>query len=458
MTSSLTHALTRLLKRPIDAEARQRSAMHLLDWIGCAIAGSSQPTGKILTARAALAVSGPISVIGASPITSAEEAAFLNGGLGNIFEMDDVHRTAILHPGPVTIPAALAAAEASNATGAELLEGIVRGYEAVIRLGSSVGPGHYAEWHNTATCGPFGSAAAVSSILNIGDEATVWALGNAGTQASGPWRCRHEDVMTKQLHTARAAQAGYAAASLAASGFTGPEYILEGEQGFYSAMCPDAQPENLLLNPEGAWKVWETSFKPWPACRHAHPAIDAALLLRDEELPPPQAIKAIEIKTYGDAKVFCDRPTPVSTIDAKFSLQHSVALSLLLGPPELSGFSLQAISRADISSLRNKMKVTVSPGLDKAYPRHFGCEVRLSFVTGEIRAARVLDALGDPENPLRNDQIIAKSRMLMDTARVAPDQKEQVIQACLQLPYGGSLRDLTAAIQSIDTYLSGDQH
>ena len=28
------------------------------------------------------------------------------------------------------------------------------------------------------------------------------------------------------------------------------------------------------------WRIEEVSFKPWAACRHAHPAIDCALELR----------------------------------------------------------------------------------------------------------------------------------------------------------------------------------
>ncbi|MEN0000664.1 MAG: MmgE/PrpD family protein [Pseudomonadota bacterium] len=456
MTSSLTRGLTRILNRPVDGKTRHRAALHLIDWIGCAFAGSREGAGRILAEQAAAALPGGISLIGARAINDAEEAAFLNGGLGNVFEMDDVHRAAILHPGPVTIPAALAAAEAGGVTGQELLDAIVRGYEAVIRLGAAVGPAHYSQWHNTATCGPFGSAAAVASLLKLKEDAIVWALGNAGTQASGPWRCRHEDVMTKQLHTARAARAGYSAAWLASLGFTGPEFILEGEQGFFAAMCPDGRPEDVLLDPDAPWKVWETSFKPWPACRHAHPAIDAALLLRDSEKIPIDSVKAIEIATYGDAKAFCDRARPVTTIEAKFSLQHGVALVLLDGPPTLSGFATDNIQREDIAALREKSTVTIRDDLDAAYPQHFGSEVRIVLRSGETKSATVLDALGDPENPLPTERLIAKAEMLMTVAGVKNDGQKKVIDACLALANSGPLSDLTDTLQSINASITED--
>ena len=385
--------------------------------------------------------------MGSEAIASPEEAAFVNGGLGNILEMDDVHRAAILHPGPVVIPAALAAAESAGASGETLLDAIAKGYEADIRLGVSLGPGHYAKWHNTATCGPFGAAAAVGHVLGLDESAIVSALGNAATQSTGPWRCRHEQVMTKQLHTARAAQAGFAAASLAASGFTGPEFMLEGEQGFYDAMCPDPEPDRLLAEPDGPWKVWETSFKPWPACRHTHPAIDAALLLRERS--DPAEIRRVEIETFGDARTFCDRPSPETPLEAKFSLQHAVALTLLDGPPALDGFSDRAIARDDLRALREKTEVRVSEPFASQYPDHFGASVSVTLASGQSVSAEVADALGDPENPLSAEQIVSKARVLMAAGGASEELAGQTIDAALALPSAPTLGPLSSCLQAL---------
>ena len=447
MTSSLTRQLSEVLGRPVDRVTRERAALHVLDWLGCAVIGASEPAGRLLVSRAAALPRGSVTVIGGPNLGSPEEAAFINGGLGNILEMDDVHRTAILHPGPVAIPAALAAAEAAGAQGTAFLDAVVRGYEAEIRLGESLGPGHYAKWHNTATCGPFGAAAAVADVLGLGPDEQVWALGNAATQSSGPWRCRHEAVMTKQLHTARAAQAGYAAAALAALGFTGPDYMLEGEQGFYDAMCPDPDPERLLANPTGDWKVWETSFKPWPACRHAHPAIDAALVLHAAH--PGANIVSVRIETYGDALKFCDTPAPTNTHEAKFSLQHAVALTLADGPPGLDGFLPEAIARPDVTRLRNAATVVLNQTFDDAYPNHFGARVAIGLSDGATDSATVADALGDPENPVSAEQIVAKARRLMAAGGASADPVDRIIAATLALPDGGTLDALSQALREL---------
>ena len=95
-----------------------------------------------------------------------------------------------------------------------------------------------------------GRMEAGSAVVEMqkGLEANGWidAFGNAGTQAAGLWQVRHEPIMSKQLHNGRAAHAGLLAADLARIGFTGPSAILEGPQGFFAAMCPGADPHEIV--------------------------------------------------------------------------------------------------------------------------------------------------------------------------------------------------------------------
>ncbi len=440
MTQSLTEQLLPVLRRPIPTDVRRRAALHVLDWIGCASLGATTEVGRVFGADARGWGPGRAAVLGGTRHPG-RAAAFANGAFGNVFEMDDLHKEAIAHPGPVVVPAALAAAEAAGATGPAFLDAVVRGYEAMIRLGRSMGPGHYRHFHPTATCGAFGAAAAVGDILGLDDAALVSALGNAATQAAGLWQCRHEPVMTKQLHTARAAEAGYAAATLAASGLTGPRYILEGTQGLFAAMAPDGEPDRFLADPDGPWLVTETSIKPWAACRHAHAAIDAALLLREacgSRLP-----ERITVLTFADAITFCDRPEPRSSIEARFSLQHAVAVTLLGGPPPLAAFEKDGIDQPDAAALRRRVRVRLAEPYASAYPRRFGSGLEAEFADGTTLAAAAPDALGDPENPLSEHAVIAKAHSLLEAAGTKPAAAAEIARAVLSLATGGSLPELT---------------
>ncbi len=438
--SSLTEGLAEILARPVDPELYPRIAQHVLDWLGCAVIGATTEPGRIVAAYGATFGSGAAQAIGVGRLDPAG-AAFVNGAYGNVLEMDDIHRTSILHPGPVVIPAALAVAERDGASAGALLDAVVRGYEAVIRIGRSVGPGHYRHWHKTATCGTFGAAAAVASLLGLDRGQTVSALGNAGTQSSGPWQCLLEDVMSKQLHNAVAARAGLTAAELAALGFTGPRQILEGRLGFYAATCPDPEPEVVLAEPDGDWQILETSFKPWPACRHTHPTIDAVLALRDRA--PAEAIERIAITTYGDALTYCDNPAPATPLAAKFSLQYCAAVVLLDGAPNLAAFTPAALGRADVAALRDRVAVAEGEPFAGAYPNHYGAEVQVTLRDGRVERVAVRDALGDPENPLGAAEVEAKARMLMTGAGLAADRIDAIVAATDALPRGGAIGALT---------------
>ena len=442
---ALTRRLAELLSRPVPAAATARAALHVLDWAGCAVAGAASPAGRAMAAGMMAEGQGRCAVAGtgrgASPLT----AALLNGALGNVLEMDDVDKRAILHPGPTVIPAALAAAQSADLDAESFLAAVVRGYEAVIRVGRAVGPGHYAVWHNTGTCGPFGAAAAAASAFKLDRGATAHALGLAGTQASGFWQTRHEPAsMAKQLHTARAAHAGLSAAMLSGAGMSGPLSILEGPQGFFAATCPDGDPEAVLFDNGPGWLIEDVSFKPWPACRHAHAAIDAVLLALEDGVQAGE-IEHAELVTYDDALKFCDQPRPETVIQAKFSLQHSVAVTLLYGPPQLEHFEADVFEHEDVRALAETITVSAGDPYTERYPARYGAALTITR-GGEPKTFDAPDALGDPENPVPATRVAEKARMLCVHGGFSADDADALVAAALGLSDGGPLARFAAAL------------
>lgn len=424
--------VARLCARPVAAADRARAARQLLDWLGCAVAGAGEPAGQMLLQDGR---------------PDAAARAFAWGGLGNILEMDDVDKRAILHPGPTIIPAALACAGAVEASGRDLLDAVVRGYEATIRLGRATGPGHYALWHTTGTCGPIGAAAACASLRGASDDVLAQALSLGVSQAAGLWQTRHEPMsMGKQLHTAHAARAGFDAARLAEAGFQGPLAILEGPQGLFAAACPDGDPQDVLVEPEAAWRIHDVSIKPWPACRHAHPAIDAALALRAQM--DVAALERVTITTYPDALTFCDKPAPRTVIEAKFSLQHSVAVVLARGAPRLEDFSHAAIADPAIAAWRKMVRVRAGEPYASAYPTRFGAGLTAHGPEGDVIISTP-DALGDPENPVSDAQVADKARSLMQAGGWSEAEADAAIAEVTALSEGGPAAPLLARLEAL---------
>ena len=396
---SLTEQLAKHLQRKVDDKTSERARLHLIDWLGC-VAGALGSEVAGVARRA-----GPDVL---------ERVAYL----GNELEMDDVHRTAVLHPGPVIWPSALSAIRETQGTMRDLLDGAVRGYEAMVTVGATLDAYHYARWHPTGTSGGFGGAAAAASIFGLNKKQTVWALGNAGSTACGLWHMRHDTVMTKQLHVAHAALEGLWCARTARAGMTGPAAILEGPQGLYEAMTQKPKPMEFPKR----WRIWDVSFKPWGACRHAHPAIDAALELQqllgkfDGE---------IVVETYADAIVFCDHADPKTPQQAKFSLQHAVAIVAERGVPQLADFEPEAIRK--LAKARARVTVREAKDISARYPQHYGARVICNSETVEM-----IDTLGDPERPISATQIIDKAKALMAWGGLSDKQAKKAVKLALE--------------------------
>ncbi|QJB69481.1 MmgE/PrpD family protein [Parasphingorhabdus halotolerans] len=393
---SLTEKLAKHLMRPVDEATRQRARLHLLDWLGC-VAGARQSD---------LAE----QQLGYKEENIASKAAWL----GNIMEMDDIHRSSILHPGPVIWPTLMVGGQYAMD---DILDAAIKGYEATIAIGSTFDDCHYRFYHNTSTAGVFGAAAAVSSLYGSDLDKTVSALGLAGSVSGGLWQMRHENTDAKQWHIERALSNGGSAGFYAAHGAVGPRFILEGPQGLYAATCEN--PKRITFPRK--WRIHEVSFKPWGACRHAHPAIDAALELKAKL---GSLDGEVLVETYADAITFCDRPDPQTVVDAKFSLQQAVAVVAEKGVPELADFEQDAI--AAFAKARRRVTVKAAEDVTARYPEHYGARITCSGQTFDL-----VDTQGDPERPLSRDGIIGKARALIAWGRLPDVEADRAIDLAL---------------------------
>ncbi len=382
--------LARHLQRPVPESVRTRARLHLLDWLACVAGARGSAVGQ-------LANGGAIE----------DDVALL----GNVLEMDDVHRAGLLHPGPVIWPAALW--WEYDAPLDDILAAGVVGYEAMIAVGATFDGYHYAGWHPTSTAGSIGATAVGTALYKLSAQRTGWGLANAASVTGGVWHMRHDDVMTKQWHVYQAVQTGRAAATMAMRGLTGALSILEGPQGLYAATCREPKP--MVFGP--GWRMEEVSFKPWAACRHAHPAIDCALELRAAgTLTAPYTLE-----TYADALTFCDKPDPKTEAEAKFSIQHAVAVIADGRNATPADFTIEAI--AALATLRAQVTVSEDPVITARYPSHFGAR---------LNGFELQDCRGDPERPVTEADIVAKMHMLAAWGGLPTSEADRAVEHALR--------------------------
>jgi hypothetical protein len=78
------------------------------------------------------------SIYGSGRRTSIAQAVLVNSTAGHAFELDDIHKESIVHPGSLATPVALAYAEAAGgASGRDVITGMIAGYEVGTRVGNA---------------------------------------------------------------------------------------------------------------------------------------------------------------------------------------------------------------------------------------------------------------------------------------------------------------------------------
>src|SRR5712692_416566 len=207
------------------------ASLCLMDWLGTAVRGSTEPLAEALAAVVHASGGEPqATVLGRGRRTSALLAALANGAQAHALDFDDTHLASIVHGSAPVAPVVLALAEWRHRSGLDAVAAFVAGFEVETRIGRVVGR-RLADrgWHVTGVLGHFGAAAAAGKLLGLDAGRLRHALGVAGTQAAGLEQAF--GTMSKPLHPGKAAMNGLLAALLAREGFTGSSAMLDGAHG-----------------------------------------------------------------------------------------------------------------------------------------------------------------------------------------------------------------------------------
>ncbi len=361
VTRELVRAVRGIRWDETPPDAREVARHCLLDFLGVAIAGSREPLTDILVNEIAKSErSTEASLVGRPDKASRLTAALINGAAGHALDFDDTHMAMGGHPSVPVIPAILALAETTGASGREVLEAIVVGVELECRLGALIGAQHYVGgFHSTGTLGAFGAAAACAHMLNLDEEGWLHAMGLAGTQAAA--LKSGFGTMAKPLHAGRAASNGLFSALAARGGYTSNPAILETEAGFFATHAGAKPSPDDLDRFGGKFLIRDTLFKYHASCYLTHAPINAAQLLRGEHQLAPDAIEAVEVRVHPSLFSICNIAEPKTGLEGKFSVRATTAMALLgEDTSDLATFSDARVIAPDVVALRDRVSVVAA--------------------------------------------------------------------------------------------------
>jgi 2-methylcitrate dehydratase PrpD len=389
----------------LPPEVIHHAKRAVIDWYAALLPGSVVAPATLLEQAFAEDLDRGRARLATGRRATLRAAALINGAASHSVEFDDIYRDAGYHPGSPVISAALAAAQASGASGEKFLRGVIVGYEVSTRLGEAVMPSHYKYWHTTGTVGCFGAAAAVATILGCNRDQFMHALATVGTFASGLQQAFRSQSMTKPLHGGHAADAGAMAAMAAAKGVTGALDIIEGEVGFGAAMSVNPDWTKATRGLGSDYHIVHVTFKNHGCCGHTFPSIDGVLHLMREHKLAPADIRKIRLATYKAGLDIINNASPEGAYQAKFSLQYTVAHAVIHGSVRLNAFLPDRLGDVQVRGMMRNIECVADAELSKGYPGQRAAQVEIETADGRKFAHFQPTRKGDPEMPLTDDEL-----------------------------------------------------
>jgi len=403
----------------------------LLDYLGVTLAGA-----KMLEEKGCRfldyfgSTQDEATVIGFGRKANLQNAVLMNGICAHVAELDDGERFGMMHPGAPVISALLSLAEREKISGKNFLLGITVGYEAALRIADAIQPSTKERgYHATGTCGTIGAAIGVAAALEFTKSQMKDALSSAATSAAGILKVIEDESELKAFNAGQAACSGLLAATVARAGFRGPDDVLASDRGFLTVMAEQYDASRLMPNQGEPLAIEKIYMKPYAACRHCHPAIEAALKIRSKHGIRPENVKDIKVITYRWAVGGHEHTQIRGVASAKMSTPYSVAVALETGKAGLEEFLRpEYIENPKIISLANKVNVCSDDNLTALVPQKRPAIVEITTTENERYIERVDLPKGEPESPLTEDEVKEKFESLALYGKKSKKDAEEIIQ------------------------------
>ncbi len=429
--------------------------MQILDTLGVAIAGVGAP-GVVQLRDLIVGWGGKpeAHLFGSKNQVPAHDAAQVNTSTAHALDYDDVHELSYSHPAIINVPTAFTAAEQMGGiSGEDLLLAVALGVDVMCRMAMAGQPGVPpldVGWHSTTLYGYPTAALTAGKILGLNEEQLAHAVGIAYHQAAGNAQTHLDGALTKRLGPGFAVRAGYMAARLARKGVTGATRSLEGAKGLYQLYHKGHYDRSILVDKLGQhFEGANVSFKRYPACRSAHPSIDAAMNLASRHKINPAHIDEIVVINGPGQYHLLSTPLDIKTaprtlVDAQFSIPWTVSVALVNHQVVIGDFTADAITNQEVLAVAAKVRAELDPEMTRPGGGVEPARVDVVMKDGRRFSDTVQFASGSPQSPMSFNDCADKFADCARSVGVAEDMIKRVIAQVADLE---KLKDATALIR-----------
>lgn len=309
----------------------------------------------------------------------------------HVLDYDDLHLPSTTHVSTVCVPAVAA-------VGGDALA-YLAGAGVMARLGAALGWDHYSRgWHATSTTAPMGAAVVAATAFGLDVERTATAIALAVSSAGGVQRAFGSDG--KAIQVGLAVEAGIRAARLAANGASADLRVVDAWLALVSEPPFDLSLDSTEMVPGGL------AVKVYPCCYALQrPIACAADVGRDLA---PSDVDRIDVWLTESAVQPLVHHRPTSGLEAKFCLEHALAVGVVDGFAGFDSFSDGSVHRPDVARLTRNVTVHLAPGGNGLLEDVV--QVGLTTTDGRIHAGEIDVPPGAPGRPVTRDQLAQKVR------------------------------------------------
>ncbi|MFN8719718.1 MAG: MmgE/PrpD family protein [Rhodospirillales bacterium] len=425
--------------------AVQREGVRaFVNWMGSVLGGSSDiALDKAMAAWAPFSGPEQATCIGRGRRFDILTSAFLNTFANFTHSYNDTHLVTVAHPTGATAGAAFARAELVPTSGREFLEALILGNEVTCRIGNMLAapPAKCpVGLSTTGVTSVFGAMAATALRIGLDETQTVYAIGNACTQAGGV-RSAHGS-MTSHVVSAYMARNGMISAFLGEQGFTCSENTIEGAKGLGDVFANPANPAAVVDRLGEHFEVLNIVYKPFPSGVVNHAPIDACLRLHRQDGFRAEDVDHVELDVHPLVIALTDRPRPRNQFEGTVSYQHWAAVSLITGKAGLTEGSDRWVNDPAVADLRLRIKATARPDMASV------AATATAFMKDSSRRVSHVDhCIGSIERQMTDaelsDKFLGQAVMMMPASAA-----ERLLDACWTVAdckdVGAIARDLLA--------------
>ncbi len=430
MTSTID-AVTSFVLGPtkIPEEVLEFAATLLIDTLGVAAGAHQLEAGRIARDHAARFMQSETHA--ATMLFDGRKASLPGAAFASATQIDnldahDGYNPVKGHIGCAVVPALFALAP-NEISGRDALRAMVIAYEIAARAGLSL-HGSVSDYHTSGAWNALGVAALGARLRTLSPEALRQALGIA--EFHGPRsQMMREIAHPTMLHdgSGMGAMIGIMSALMAEDGFIGaPAITIEKEAEHWADL-------------RTRWTITRNYIKPYPVCRWAHAAIDAAKALRNVHDIAPEMIASVEVRTFAEAAALF-AGMPETTSQAQYSLQFAVAHMLVHGTLGAKGVQGTALKDPRTAGMIDLISVKEDERHNARFPEGRWSDVSITLKDGRVLISEDTPAYGGPDAPMSISDVEAK---FFDMTQALPkDRAHQLWQMREGLLSGATLEEV----------------